>query len=260
MYPYITLGPLTLGTYGICAAVAFLMALFVYKADLIRHGFPGKIAEGMVVITTLTGLIGAKLYYILEKPSVLAGGIVNALTDVNGLSWLGGLLAGTAAICLLRLRHHIPLLVMFDMAGVIGAITYGFGRIGCFMAGDGDYGTPTSLPWGMSFPRGTVPTIERVHPTPLYEAAFSFALFWFLWRLGARRPAPGVVAGSYLILSGLARFTVEFIKLNPRVWLGLTNSQIVSVISVIAGCVLLVMIRAAARKDLPQPGEGSAAG
>jgi phosphatidylglycerol:prolipoprotein diacylglycerol transferase len=240
LYPYLKLGPVVLGTYGICAALGFLAALGVFKADLIRRRFPGGIAGVIVVTTTLVGLIGAKLYYILETPAALHGGFFHALLQPAGLSWLGGLITGMAAVCILGWRYHIPPLTMLDMTAPIGAITYAFGRIGCLMAGDGDYGTPTSLPWGMTFPHGTVPTFEPVHPTPIYEAAFSFALCWFLWRLGARYQIPGLIAGAYLFLSGIARFAVEFIKLNPRLYFGLTNAQVVSIVSVIVGAALLL--------------------
>jgi phosphatidylglycerol:prolipoprotein diacylglycerol transferase len=240
LYPYIHIGSLQLGTYGICALLGFLAAWIAFKADLVRHGWPGKIAGVMVVTTTLAGLFGSKLYFILEKtPRALSAGLLRALIQPSGLSWLGGLIAGTAAVSLLRLVYRIPWLVMLDLVAPIGAIAYAFGRLGCLMAGDGDYGTPTSLPWGMSFPHGTVPAFEPVHPTPIYESVFSLALFCFLWRLGGRQHRAGAIAGAYLLLSGVARFAVEFIKLNPRVYFGLTNPQIVSLVLAAAGAALL---------------------
>ncbi|HEY6327988.1 MAG TPA: prolipoprotein diacylglyceryl transferase [Blastocatellia bacterium] len=243
MYPYIHIGPIQLGTYGICAAIGAVASYLILRADLARHQYRKETAATFVVITSLVGIAGAKIYYLLETPHSLHGGLFKALTEPNGLSWLGGLTAGTVTICLLRLPYGIPLLTMLDLAAPVGAIAYGFGRLGCLMAGDGDYGTPTSLPWGMSFPHGTVPTFERVHPTPIYEAAFSFVLCWALWKMGKRSPAPGKIAGTYLIISGAARFAVEFIKLNPKVYFGLTNSQVVSLVSILAGALILIIIR-----------------
>src|SRR6185437_155038 len=177
------------------------------------------------------------------------------------------------------------------------ALGYGIGRIGCLLSGDGDYGKPTSLPWGMSFPNGLVPTTQRVHPTPIYELIVACAIAWLLWRLGARQIArrrdraeaslreanptvaknarkgnaaaiggmvaarsgkperqtagassrtphgavwlrAGGVFAAYLVLTGAARFLVEFIRINPRSFFGLTNAQAASAVSVIAGAAL----------------------
>ena len=111
----------------------------------------------------------------------------------------------------------------------------------------GDYGIPTSLPWGMSFPNGLVPTTERVHPTPIYEFLVAVAIFYYLWRQGAkslRGPRPtGEIFASYLVLTGVARFLVEFIRINPRSVLGLTNAQVASLLSIVAGGVLLGRLR-----------------
>lgn len=200
---------------------------------------PADLAGKFVVVVTLMGLIGAKLYFILETPWESRGGFLHLLAETSGVSWLGGLIAGTGALCILSATNRLPLLTLFDMAAPIGALAYGIGRIGCLMAGDGDYGRPTSLPWGMTFPRGIVPAFEPVHPTPIYEAMFGALLFFLLWHLWNERRRPGFLAAIYLILSGGARFLVEFIKLNPRLYFGFTNPQVISVLSVIAGLGLL---------------------
>ena len=117
---------------------------------------------------------------------------------------------------------------------------------GLLSLGDGDYGKPTSLPWGMSFPNGVVPTTEHVHPTPLYELIVWCAIGWLLWRLGASalkrnlRPM-GEIFCYYLILTGIARFLVEIIRINPPWIWGLSNAQVASVVSVMGGLVLLVV-------------------
>jgi predicted O-methyltransferase YrrM len=130
---------------------------------------------------------------------------------------------------------------------------YAVGRIGCLTSGDGDYGTPTSLRWGMSFPNGLVPTTQRVHPTPIYEAIAATLIFWYLWRLGEkslRGPRPvGEVAALYLIWMGVERFLVEFIRINPHSFFGLTNAQAASLASIVAGVAILVTTRKNFRSD-----------
>jgi phosphatidylglycerol:prolipoprotein diacylglycerol transferase len=127
-------------------------------------------------------------------------------------------------------------------------VGYAIGRIGCLLSGDGDYGIPTSLPWGMSFPNGVVPTTERVHPTPIYEFLAWMLIALILWKLGSARIQKGQNTGGrifffYLILTGLARFLVEMIRINPRSFFGMSNAQTASVASVFLGVLLLVSVK-----------------
>jgi predicted O-methyltransferase YrrM len=99
----------------------------------------------------------------------------------------------------------------------------------------------------MSFPNGLVPTAQRVHPTPIYEAIAAMLIFWYLWRQGAkalRGPRPmGEVAGLYLLWMGVERFLVEFIRINPRSFFGLSNAQAASLGSIVAGVAILVTVK-----------------
>jgi len=141
-----------------------------------------------------------------------------------------------------------------DLCSPAAAVGYAIGRIGCLLSGDGDYGVPTTLPWGMSFPKGVVPTTQRVHPTPLYEFFIWLAIAAFLWQMGKAvsgvRPN-GETFCCYLILTGVARFLIEFIRINPRSFFGLSNAQTASLVSIVAGTVLLWAIksRLPARKE-----------
>jgi phosphatidylglycerol:prolipoprotein diacylglycerol transferase len=149
---------------------------------------------------------------------------------------------GITALVLQGWRAKIGGLRTLDLAAPSAAIGYGIGRIGCFLSGDGCYGLETKLPWpfGMSFPHGIEPTVVPVHPTPLYEFAAGLLIgAWLWWRGGKNRPA-GAILGEYLLLSGTARFLVEFIRRNPRVLWGLSNAQLASLGSVLAGVVLII--------------------
>jgi phosphatidylglycerol:prolipoprotein diacylglycerol transferase len=163
-----------------------------------------------------------------------------------GFAWFGAVIGGFVALALLARHYQMKILLMLDIASPAAAIGYGVGRIGCLISGDGDYGIPTSLPWGMSFPNGLVPTTERVHPTPIYEFLGAMLIGYILWRIGARsvgglRPA-GEVFAFYLILTGIARFLVEFIRINPRSFYGLTNAQAASIASILAGILLFLSL------------------
>ena len=245
MYPFVHIGPLTLGTYGVLVAAGLLCALFVLRADLRRRHLDAD-PHTIIGLAGLIGLAGAKLYHLLETPAEFFAHPLQMLFSPLGFAFYGGLIAGVVTLVLLARHYRMPLLQMMDVASPAAALGYGVGRIGCLISGDGDYGIPTSLPWGMSFPHGIVPTNDRVHPTPIYEALVAGAIFFYLWRLGAkslRGPRPtGEVFGNYLVLSGLARFLVEFIRLNPPSIFGLTNAQVASLLATIAGLGVMVEV------------------
>ena len=136
---------------------------------------------------------------------------------------------------------------MLDLAAPAAAIGYGVGRIGCLTSGDGDYGINTTLPWGVHMAKDAlVPTPDLVQPTPVYELLFSLALAWLLWRLGNKTRPVGWLTGVYLVLSGLGRFLVEFVRINPRLYWGMSNAQVAAVGSMVVG--LLVIAVAHAKK------------
>jgi phosphatidylglycerol---prolipoprotein diacylglyceryl transferase len=246
VYPFIHIGPITLGTYGILVATGLICAFFTIRADLRRRGH-GAEAENIIGTTGLAGLVGARLYHLLESPSEFFAHPFALLFSTMGFAWFGAVIGGFIALVLLARHYRMRVLLMLDIASPAAAIGYGVGRIGCLISGDGDYGIPTSLPWGMSFPNGLVPTTQRVHPTPIYEFLGAMVIGYILWRVGARaigqlRPA-GEVFGFYLVLTGVARFLVEFIRINPRSFFGLTNAQAASLVSVVAGLLLLIALQ-----------------
>ena len=238
MYPFIHLGPITLGTYGLLVATALLVSYFVLRADFLRRTLAID-AETVVGITGLAGLVGARLYHLMESPREFFADPWPLLFSTMGFAWFGSVIAGFIALVLLARHYKIGFLTMLDAASPAAALGYGVGRIGCLISGDGDYGKPTTLPWGMSFPHGIEPTFVPVHPTPLYELAAGLVIGWWLWRRGGKPHGTGAIVGEYLVLSGLARFLVEFIRRNPKIVWGLSNAQLASLGSVVVGIVLI---------------------
>src|SRR6476661_1804168 len=211
-------------------ATGLICAFFVLRADFARRGIAAD-AEAIIGITGLAGLAGSRLYHLLETPAEFFADPWPQLFSTMGFAFAGAIIGGFLALVLLARRFRIAPLLMLDVASPAAALGYGIGRIGCLISGDGDYGKPTTLPWGMAFPHGIVPTTEscvewgaapdcRVHPTPIYEFLIAILIFWLLWRIGERalkRRAPsGTIFAAYLVLTGIARFFVEIIRINPR--------------------------------------------
>jgi phosphatidylglycerol---prolipoprotein diacylglyceryl transferase len=246
MIPYLHIGPLNLPTFGLMVATALMCAAGILQKDFERRGLHAD-AYSMITIAGLAGMLGAKLYHLLEAPAEFFADPWPLLFSRTGFAWFGGFLGGFGAMLYLGRRAKLPLLEFLDACSPAAAAGYGIGRIGCLLSGDGDYGIPTSLPWGMSFPNGIVPTTERVHPTPLYEFILWLAIGALLWHMGSRTLRGGKVKGEifcvYLILTGIARFLVEIIRVNPRSFLGMSNAQTASALSVIAGAALLWRIK-----------------
>ena len=262
MIPFLHLGPITIPTFGLMVAAGLLAAAYILQADFnrrrshfLKSGYLKPRGdqthdEGFLVIgiAGLAGLVGARLYHVLESPRELMAD-PSLLISRFGFAWFGGFLGGFLALVVLARRFGIPVLEFLDLCSPAAAAGYAIGRIGCLLSGDGDYGIPTSLPWGMGFPNGVVPTTERVHPTPIYEFFIWLAIAAILWRLGKRSldaatPARGgETFCAYLILTGAARFLIEFIRINPRSFFGMSNAQAASLISILAGLVLWWRIR-----------------
>jgi phosphatidylglycerol:prolipoprotein diacylglycerol transferase len=246
--PFLHFGWLTIPTYGLMVALAMLVSFYVLRSDFRRRGIEAD-AELFIAIPCLAGIVGAKLYHALESPAEFFAHPWSELLSQFGFAWFGGLLAGFGAFVWLARREGIPLLTMMDAGSPAAALGYGIGRIGCFLSGDGDYGVPTSLPWGMSFPNGLVPTTERVHPTPLYELIAACVIAWILWRIGkkqiaaAGKTSAGIVFAAYLVLTGIVRFLVEFIRINPRSFFGMTNAQAASLASIVVGIIVWLQVR-----------------
>ncbi len=226
--------------------MAFVCAFLVLQADFRRRRLEAD-PQTIAVTVALAGVAGAKLYNVLETPAELFANPLGMIFSRGGFAWAGGFIAGMVALAIMARRYRMPLLLMFDACAPAAALGYAVGRIGCLISGDGDYGIPTSLPWGMSFPNGLVPTTARVHPTPIYEFLVGMIIFYYLWKLGGRvllGPRPlGEVVAAYFLWTGLARFLVEFIRRNPRSFFGLTNAQAISMASMAAGAALMLVIR-----------------
>jgi len=247
--PEIHLGPLTLQTFGICFALAFFAAGALIARRLEELDKPRDWAYEMAFAALVGGLVGSRLDYILQNWDSASDDLLGSLFSGAGLVWFGGAVGGALGVILWARWRGFLEARMFDMAAPALALGYAIGRVGCQLSGDGDYGRPTDLPWGMAYPDGTVSTLEEVHPTPVYETlAMGFVAF-ALWQL-RDRVRPGALFALYLVLAGGERLLVEFIRRNDDVALGLTQPQLISVAMILGGGYWLARLRS---RPAPRP-------
>jgi phosphatidylglycerol---prolipoprotein diacylglyceryl transferase len=269
MFPYIDIGPVHLGTFGLLLWLAAVAATVLLHRNFVRNGVDAD-ALSVVAFVVIAGVIGAKTWHELQnvgdlKASVRMMGAPGWKRPFDvvmeflhwfqaGFAWFGGMLAGIAMLMWQGaiakpegLKGWKAAVRMLDLAAPAAALGYGVGRIGCLTSGDGDYGINTTLPWGVHMAKNALvlptPPNALVQPTPLYELFFALALAWLLWRLGAKARPLGWLTGLYLVVSGVGRFLVEFVRVNPRLYWGMSNAQVAAVGSVVVGLFVMIVAR-----------------
>lgn len=242
MQPEIHVLGLSLKSFGICFALGFLGAGAVLQRRLRELGEPGDTAYEITLGALVGGIVGSRVYFLIQHWSTVKHDLVGAAFSGSGLVWYGGVIGGAIGVIIAAWRRNFLSLRMLDAACLPLALGYAIGRIGCQVSGDGDYGTRSSLPWAMGYPHGTTPTPPgvTVHPTPIYETLAMGLITFALWQLRDRF-RPGVLFALYLILAGAERLLVEFIRRNAEVVAGLTGPQLESIGLMIAGAVWVAL-------------------
>ncbi len=242
MQPEVHVLGLSLKSFGIVFACGFIAAGLILARRLRELGKPLDYAYEMAFAALVGGLVGSRVYFVVQNYSQVKHDLIGSLFSGSGLVWYGGVIGGALAVIGWAAWRGMLNLALLDLAAVPLAMGYAIGRIGCQVSGDGDYGKPSTLPWAMGYPHGTVPTPPgvRVQPTPIYETLAMGLIAWGLWRLRDRF-RPGVLFALYLVLAGLERLLVEFLRRNHRIAIGLTAPQFESIALMIAGAVWLLI-------------------
>jgi len=235
MVPEISIGPLTLQTFGLMFALAFIVGGALAHKRFQELGKPGDWAYEAVFAALIGGIVGARVYWLLENLDS-SDGIFDTLFSGSGLTWYGGAIGGALGVLLWAKWRDYLNLKLADLAAPALAAGYAIGRIGCQLSGDGDYGKPWDGPWAMSYEDGVVPTPPgvEVHPTPIYETLVMGLGAFILWQLRDRFRF-GILFAIYLVYAGTERFLVEFLRTNERIAMGLTEAQFLSLAMVAVG-------------------------
>lgn len=266
-------GPIQIGSYGVLLALAFLSAIFFTNREFRATGADPALAWDIYLLAIIGGLVGSRLLFILELPEQFLRAPLATLFGSTGFSVIGGYILAFI-LCWWRVRAAgESFFRIADLTAPGMASGYAVGRLGCIAAGDGCYGLPTFSACAMHFPNGLVPTLSAknhlltsvflrlfpgqpvptdigVHPTPVYESISQLLLLLVLL-LPLWRPGTGRRLAFFLCWFGLSRFLVEFIRLNPPSWLGLTSDQWLSIGICGIGAILFIRGRSIASQTLP---------
>ena len=252
---------LAIYSFGLMLVVAFYSCYFLLNAELKLLGYDEKIASDIIFWSAFGGILGAKIYYLLENIDRVLNSYdpLGMVFSGAGLVFLGGLMGSIICVSFILKKNALPWLTFANIISPLIFLGYSIGRIGCFLVGD-DYGIPSKLPWAMSFPKGIPPTTTNifsdvypwidisdfepglitVHPTQLYEAIVCFLLFFLMWKY---RKAPSLKDNLffiYIFLAGVERFIIEFLRTNQRyAFETFSGAQIISLVMILVGLYFL---------------------
>ena len=248
-----------INSYGFMLMLAFYSCYFFLNKDLKRLGYDAKLAGDIVFAAALGGILGSKIYYLIENFDRVKADPMGMIFSGAGLVFLGGLMGGFLAVSYVIQKNNLSWPKFVDIAAPLVILGYAVGRIGCLLVGD-DYGLPTHLPWGIAFPDGLPPStysifqtyypwislegfdpgILKVHPTQIYESLLGFGIFYYLYQKRTKVTVQGSLFFTYLVLGGVERFLIEFLRLNQKYLFGLSGAQLIALVIIGIGAWFLI--------------------
>lgn len=242
---------------------------------------PYEHVSNMTLIAAVAGILGAKLFHNLENLDELMADPLGALTSFSGLSIYGGLIIGGGAVLFYAVKNGMKWIHVADACAPGLMAAYGMGRVGCQVAGDGDWGMPNDAPqpewmsflpdwtWAYDYPNnvlgidlkedfaqmGLESITGKAWPTPFYETIMAIIIFAILWSLRKKINVPGIIFSIYLTLNGVERFLIEQIRINPDyhfAGLSFTQAELIAVILFSSGILGMVYFNKNKNKYIPQ--------
>ncbi len=234
---------------------------------------PHELVGNITMVAAVSGLLGAKIFHNLEYPEDLINDPIGSLLSFSGLTMYGGLIVGAIATIWYCRKHGIAPLHICDATAAGLMLAYGFGRIGCQVAGDGDWGIVNVaakpswlgfLPdwfWSYNYAHNVISEgipipgcigkhcfmLEQpVFPTPLYESIICIGFFILLWSIRKRFTTAGKFFSLYLLLNGVERFFIESIRVNSKYHLAgiaFTQAQLISLLLIGTGVAGLILLK-----------------
>lgn len=235
--------------------------------------YPHQLITNITFAAAIGGILGAKIFHQLENLDDFLADPIGSIFSFSGLTYYGGLICAAAAVLWYTHKLNVKPLLMCDAAAPALILSYGTGRLGCHLSGDGDWGIvniapkPSSLDflpdwsWAYSYSHNVLnegvriagcegkfcyELIPPVFPTPLYEFVMCTLLFAFLWSIRKKIATPGILFSIYLIVNGIERFLIEQIRVNTQYHFfgkAITQAEIISVALILIGVVGVFVLR-----------------
>ncbi len=233
--------------------------------------FPHQLVSEITMVAALGGLLGAKIFHLLEYWDDFIADPAGMFFSGSGLTMYGGLIVGAISVLWYGKKNNIPGLVLCDSAAPALMLGYGTGRIGCQLAGDGDWGIDNIHPnpfsflpdwmWSFKYPHNVInegipipdcighhchELAVGVYPTPFYESIMAISLFFVLWSMRKKISTPGRLFSWYLIFNGIERFAIESIRVNSHYHLAgiaFTQAQLISILLLLTGLIGLSILK-----------------
>jgi len=286
--------PLPLYSFGLMVATAILTATWLARKELDRmyaagligpvevkeqdkkgrtktvKESPSAIMWNVMLLAAVFGVIGSKLFHIIDYWERFVLDPAGMLFSTGGLTIYGGIIVAGLAIWVYARKKDVHFGALTDAIAPGLMLAYGIGRIGCYLAGDGDWGKcsdladkPAFLPdflWSETFPRNILNRdlvaecgagFDGVYPTMLYEFAMAAVLAGILWTLRKHHHQFGWLFSLYLVFNGIERFLIEQIRVNPELsWIGLTQAMLIALLFVAAGIGGMILLW---KRRTPEP-------
>jgi phosphatidylglycerol:prolipoprotein diacylglycerol transferase len=286
--------PLPLYSFGLMVATAILTATWLARKELDRKYAAGEIGPvemkeqdkkgrtkivkespsaimwNVMLLAAVFGVIGSKLFHIIDFWDRFVLDPAGMLFSTGGLTIYGGIIVAGLAIWIYARRKGVHFGALADAIAPGLMLAYGIGRIGCYLAGDGDWGKcsdladkPAFLPdwlWSETFPRNILNRdlaaecgagFDGVYPTMLYEFAMAAVLAGILWALRKHHHQFGWLFSLYLVFNGIERFLIEQIRVNPELsWIGLTQAMLIALLFIAAGIGGMILLW---KRRTPEP-------
>lgn len=241
------LGPIPVRSFGLMVALALFAGAIRLTMSFRRYGIDPRFAERYVTAAGISGLLGARVWYLAENWSEVRYDLFGAIFSSAGFTFYGGFIIAAIFVYFLAKKDGTNVGRLCDSLGPCLALGYAVGRLGCQLSGDGDYGIPSTGFWGMSYSTGVVPTPpgQLVYPTPLFESTIALGVLWILSSVEARDTIlskPFQRFGLYLVLISLERFFVECFRGNVVVAFGLSEAQCIALGLIAFGAVLMARV------------------
>ncbi len=262
MYPRLfQIGPFTVYSYGLMMGISFIIASVLLTHELKRKKLNPEMGSTITLIALIGGVAGSKILYLIENWPFFVADPFGMAFSPGGLTWYGGFLLAAILIYFYVKKKKVRFFQIADAIAPGLLLAYGIARIGCHLSGDGDYGFPTTLPWGTDYshgtyppslafrgfpeitahyPHGIVPDNTLCHPTPIYEFIICSILFAIMWKNRTKILGEGKMFMWYLVAAGTERFTIEFLRINPRLLFGLSEAQLISLPLIALGIIGLL--------------------